>query len=545
MHIVTSLLFLLNVPPTCAARTTYHLRYPEIGSGILRVELALSGPVTAPAHLVIPRAVPMGYANVRYDRFVSSVRAWDAEGKSLAVTREEGPRWSLGKEGEGVARVTYTVDVGEMERILLSAADASRARPGYVGVLGYSVFGYVDGCQGRPLTLEVTAPAGWPVFSTLAPAMPPGADAAASPSPAPDTLRASAPRFYDLADGQVLMGPDLQVARLDAAVPLYLAVYAEAGVDLSVIGELARRAMNRVVAYFDSRPLKHYTVVQEYLRPLSPDHEYGFSMEHMESGTFFLGTDRAITRETPAAQRERTLANFVHHFAHSWVPKRSYGEGYFPFQWELAPLLETIWLSEGFVRYLTIEIMDDLAAQGGRASRVPAPSGVRARPGARAHPGARSRPGAYRDSVLASYRRALDRMPAFLNRMSLVELSRTGSTTYGEDFRVGRSLFMRGALMAGEMDDTIRAATDGRRRFRDVLRYLVAWSAENRRAYSLEELPALFRQATGVDVEGVYRRWMGPYGTDVSSGRDREAAPLPEIPLAPAIPLGACPSNAA
>ena len=54
-----------------------------------------------------------------------------------------------------------------LEREILGAADASRARPGYAGLLGYSVFGYLEGWEARPVRLEVAAPSDWPVFTTL------------------------------------------------------------------------------------------------------------------------------------------------------------------------------------------------------------------------------------------------------------------------------------------------------------------------------------------------------------------------------------------
>ena len=55
------------------------------------------------------------------------------------------------------------------------------------------------------------------------------------------------------------------------------------------------------------------------------------------------------------ADDARVLYNFAHHIAHAWVPKRAYGHGYFPFQWELAPVLDSIWFAEGFGQYAAIQ----------------------------------------------------------------------------------------------------------------------------------------------------------------------------------------------
>ncbi len=246
-------------------------------------------------------------------------------------------------------RVAYRVDLARMEREILAASDSSRARPDYVGLLGYSVFGYLEGFESRPMTLEVAAPADWPIFTTLAPqATPPLAKATAE-----------AADFYALADSQVAMGPALVVLRLENRVPLYLAAYPEGPVDLAFTGSLVAHALDALVAYFGSAPFPHYTAQVELLKPLSPRHGYGFSMEHLESSHYFLASDSAVTALSPEPLRRRVLFNFAHHIAHAWVPKRACGEGYFPFSWELAPLIDTIWLSEGFARYAAADALAD------------------------------------------------------------------------------------------------------------------------------------------------------------------------------------------
>ena len=94
--------------------------------------------------------------------------------------------------------------------------------------------------------------------------------------------------------------------------------------------------------------------------------------------------------------------------------------------------------------------------------------------------------------------------------MSAVELSRAASTRYASDFRTGSSSFARGGMMAAEMDDLIRARTGGRKSLRDALRGLLAWSASQRRAFRLDELPALLEQGAGVDVGAVVEKWLAP-----------------------------------
>jgi predicted metalloprotease with PDZ domain len=207
-------------------------------------------------------------------------------------------------------------------------------------------------------------------------------------------------------------------------------------------------------------------------------------MEHLESGTFYFDTKQAMSSQSDSHFRETRRFNYAHHMAHSWIPKHAYGVGYLPFEWEMAPIIDTIWFNEGFVRYAAIEAL---------AEAMPAEESQK-----------------YRRDQLERLRGIVDGAPPFLRRMSLGDLSRAGSFLFADDFRVGRNLFSRGALMAAEMDDFIRAQTQGKKSLRDALRYLLDWSERNHRAFRTEELPGIFREATSVETKSILERWMQP-----------------------------------
>ena len=459
---------LAQAPPP---EVSYRFTYARAGDATVAIEIGWGSPLAESRSLVMPRAIPMGYGEQRYDAFVMDVRAFAADGRSVAAKREEGPRWKL---DAGITRVSYRVDLQRMEREVRAASDASRVREGYLGALGYSVFAYLDGFEARPARLRVEGPAGWPVFATLAPSWPVAASG----------VDARAVDFYELADGQIVMGPKAVVRRLtEAPAPLYLAAYAEGAVDFDRVGALAVSAFQRVADYFGTVPFTHYTVHQELLTPLSPQHEYGMSMEHLGSSTYYLAASTGLTAAATAADEARVLYNFAHHIAHAWVPKRSYGHGYFPFQWELAPVLDSIWFAEGFGQYAAIMAL---------APATPDPA-------------------AFRDGMLnRRFRTNLTGAPPFLKRLSLVDLSRVASTRYAEDFRTGRLVFSRGGLMAAAIDERIQSDSKGAKSLRDAFRYLVAWTARERRAFANDELAALIQQATGVTVASVIGEWLRP-----------------------------------
>jgi predicted metalloprotease with PDZ domain len=470
-----ALLLLSMAQPLAPAEVAYFLRYRESRPDIVFIRIDLPPGSPGARTFIIPRAIPMGYGEQPFDRFVSSVAATSAEGEALPVERSEGPRWTLGTSSSTVARIDYEVDIARMEQEVLAASDTSKARPGYLSLLGYSVFGYVEGLEESAVRLEIDLPENWPLLTTLSPRL---------PLPL-GRHSASAENFYALADSQIAAGPKLQVRALEARPPAVFALYAEGETDIELLSELAERALLRTIDYFGEAPFTHYTALQELLQPLSERHRYGFSMEHLSSATFYLVKDGGLTETSSDSERARVLYNFAHHFAHAWIPKRSYGKGYYPFSWELAPVLDTIWFSEGFAQYAAIEAIAD-----------PLPEEERR---------------AYRENLLERrFRGNVASAPSFLRRMSLVELSRVASTRYSEDFRTGRLVFSRGGLLAAAIDDLIRERTGGARRLRDALRHLVSWSRKNQRAFEIEELPAIFAQATSVDIRAVFDEWLKP-----------------------------------
>src|SRR5262249_768237 len=304
-----------------------------------------------------------------------------------------------------------------------------------------------------------------------------------------DNASAEANDYGALADSQVLMGPELRLTFMKGKIPLFIAAYSEGDADLSAEGQLARDALDAMQAYFGNSPFAAYVVQLELLRPIA-GHSYGFSQEHMNSGTFSFTVTRAITTRSSVEDKQAALFNYADHIAHCWIPKRAYGTGYSPFKWEMPPVIDTIWFNEGFARYAAIEALSE--------SMSPAQQT------------------AFRSGHFARLRQILEDAPAFIREMPLLELSREASFMYSLDFRIGQNTYARGALMAAAMDSRIRSSTGGERSLRDALRFLLDWTQRNQRAFNAEELRGLLSQSTGVDLQDILARWLKP-----------EPAPLP------------------
>src|SRR5580704_15280562 len=215
--------------PKLTYQLTYSLETPSLVHVSIRLPQPARGP--RPVTLIVPRSVPGNYAQRPYDPFVSNVKAFSesaphaSKNDVVPVDRDEfGPRWTLGKRTSppaAITRIEYDVDVAKMERDILLSSDTSKIREGYVGLLGYTVFAFLEDHENLPIHHETQTPATWPVFSTLAPQVP----------AATTTFTTQAANYYALADSQITLGPKIQITKRDAATPnsptLFVSLYAE------------------------------------------------------------------------------------------------------------------------------------------------------------------------------------------------------------------------------------------------------------------------------------------------------------------------------
>ena len=455
-----------------ASQVAYELDYGGAGDPTVILRITPKNPLPAPVDLVFPRSYPGGYSFVPYDDFVEEVHAFSSDDKSIECKKDaNGPRWAIGQGDEKIAWIEYRVNVGRMEDRIRDSVESSKIRKNYVGLLGYSVFGYIDGLQQASVNLQVDGPGDWPVLSTLDPRA----------TVLKGTVKAHAVNYDVLADSQVVMGPGVQFRALPGKIDLLMAVYSEGDEDVDAESKLAREALDRVQEYFGDTPFPGYTVLLELLQPRE-GHDYNFGQEHDTSGTFSLSVDRATNAHSADSHHYSALFNYAHHMAHSWVPKRVWGIGYRPFNWELTPVIETIWFNEGFGRYAGMQAIAAGLPEEERKTR--------------------------REREITRTRGFLDAAPPFIKRMPLTLLSQEASFLYATDFRTGMNIFGRGFLMAAEMDDRIQAQTGGKKSLRDAFRALLAWSAKNQRALQVEEMTRIISESTGVDVHDIVTRWM-------------------------------------
>ncbi len=411
--------------------------------------------------MVIPRSAPGTYELTNYISFVKNVKGYTTSNKVLKGIIGDGSFFIFEEKDEYLKSLSYEVDIKKMETDLLGGYASSKIRENYLGILGYSVFGFVEGLENSPIILEINTLKDWPIFSTLLPSI----------DRKFGTNKYYVENFNSLADAQYLLGNGVLIFNVkEAQIPLFVATYSETSIDMEEIGRRGLLALNGLFEYFGYIPMPHYTMCYEFLTPLSDRHDYGFNMEHMNSMTASLDTSQAISNYNPNAK----IGSIVHHMGHSWIPLRSYGIGYRPFEWQTAPLIDTIWLNEGFIWYISYySILDN-------------------------------------KNILTLFSKTLENAPTYIQKKSLKELSLLGSTQYSMDFRIGRNLFSRGALLAHELNLKILSSTNSQKSFKDALLGLLKWTEINKRPFKYDEIETIISEAVGVDISDIWNKWQKP-----------------------------------
>ncbi|MGB4771695.1 MAG: hypothetical protein WBP58_09555 [Chitinophagaceae bacterium] len=447
------------------AQVNYLIEYKDSTASIIHVTITLPKPVKASAAFIMPRSVPGAYSVIKYDDFVDHIGALNSSGELVKMHKDDNgaPRWYVIDTNKNITAIRYVVDLDKMEH-QLECADASIVRPRFVGVLNYSILGWLEGTDRQPVKCTVRGVNQWPIFTTQQPSIPKGAD----------SISFNVADYYTLADGQLFIGPGLRVKKYEGLVPLYIASYSQTGDEyLDDYGKQGMMSLEILKDYFGELPFKEYSILLRKALPLEPGIVPAFGMEHLQSSTFFGDSSGFRWGPMDPKMLLETMPTYLHHMGHAFLPLRCFGDAYRPYVKEIPPIVRNIWFNEGFTWYITYE-----ALKSARWERIFYNNTYKADPQIRA--------------------------------MGLEELSQQASLMYSADFRLGRAVFSRGASMAMEMNALIKKETAGKKSMKDVIRFLYDWSKENKRPFTMQEFPQLISKAAGVDLLGLYNKWQLP-----------------------------------
>jgi predicted metalloprotease with PDZ domain len=444
------------------SQLTYTLSFTDSSKKEVQVDIILGEPVSDTLQFIMPRCVPGSYSALNFHHYIKNMIAISSQDSIIPMHQGEDdmPRWSLPQKQHRIKQISYTVDVGAMESELPDLGNASYIRSKFAGILNYAVFGWINGWETQPVILQVRTFTGWPIFSTIVP----------KEKMATGRETIACQNYYELSDGQTMMGPGLRVKEYQSLQPVFVAEYCETKKQvIDNFGYEAVASLGLLQDYFGFIPFTHYSVVHWAFVPARPRNETSLAMEHLNSATFIGDTSR-LSLEKDTGDIRKHIFGILHHMGHAYIPLRCYGDAYRPYVTEIPLLIKNIWFNEGFIWFVCKDILKqkwiDNFLSAGVSEEIPA-----------------------------------------LKELDLTMLSQLASLQYGDDFRIGIATFSRGAMMADEMNEYIIKQSKGKNSMRDVLRYLISWSQKNQRAFTPEEFLNLINASTGVDISDIYNKW--------------------------------------
>ena len=425
----------------------YELRFPNAVHHEAEVRATFSGVRGRVLEVVMSRSSPGRYALHEFAKNIYNVRATDAAGKRLPVTRPNPYQWNVETAGPTVA-FDYTL-FGDRADGTYDAIDPSHAH-----LNPPATFAWARGFEKTPVSLriEIPAGAGWTVATQLARG--PG-----------DTW--TAPDLDALMDAPIETGPHLLREWSAGGSRFRLALHSQASDDMAARFQRMCEAVvleeEGVFGAFPKYDNGAYTFLVDYLPYVSGD-----GMEHRNSTV--ITSARSLTPESAP----QMIASVAHEFFHSWNVKRIRPRSLEPFDYERVNMSGELWFAEGFTDYYAPLTL----ARAGLSSRDEFMATMRDAVNA-----VLTAPGREVFSPVDMSRRA-----AFVDGAASVDPQNQANTyisyyTYGRALALGIDLAIRSRFPGKSLDDWMRAMW---RRHPDV-----------QKPYTEQDLEQALAEATG------------------------------------------------
>ena len=451
-----------------------------------RVTLMVPEPDSAGQRLALPAWIPGSYLIRDFSRQIETLHA-RAGGRAVAVTKIDNHTWQAAP-CEGPLQVEYTVYAWDLS---VRGAHLDETHGFFNGT---SVFLRVEGRESAPCLLDLEPPRGidgWKVYTSL-----PEARGYAGAARRHGFGRYLAPDYDALIDHPVEMGTP-QVARFTAHGAEHELVFTGVAprLDLARIADDARRICEAQIALFEPRskraPFLDSSDRYVFMTMVVGD-GYG-GLEHRAS-TALMASRKDLPVQGQQGQGDGYrgfLGLLSHEYFHTWNVKRIKPAAFAPYSLQQPALTRLLWVFEGFTSYY-----DDLMLL--RSGTVSLADYLRLL--AKTITNVACTPGRHKQSVAESS------FDAWTRYYKQDENSPNALVSY----------YTKGALVALGLDLTIRRESGGAASLDDVMRLL--WRRYGRDFYRgkpvgvpEDALPALVREATGVDVRRFVARYA--YGT--------------------------------
>ena len=430
------------------ATIRYTLSMPEPQTHLFHVKIEVEDFPGPDVDFIMPVWTPGAYA-VR--DFARNVQDFGAGGRGWSKVDKS--RWRVKANGGSKVTVTYRVWAFELE------VDRSHLDDTHGYFNGASVFMYVDGAKGDPVTLDIKPYRGWKVTT--------GLDRVAA-------NRFNAATYDELIDCPTDIGTaPVKTFRVRGKEHRVL-IHGEQNWGHDRVTRDSKRIVEEAARMFGGLPYDHYTFL--FFATSGP--ALG-GLEHRNSTAITLNP--WIGR--PAKSYERVLEVTSHEFFHLWNVKRIRPTALGPFDYERETYTKLLWVMEGITSYY-----DDLICE--RAGLYP--DGRYLKKVAEAIEKYREKPSRLRQSLTASS------FDTWLWRYE------------GDGNSVNRmmSYYEKGSLVGMCLDLEIRRRTSNRKSLDDVMRHLWSDVAQKGRTLEEDDLRPIVERVAGASFKEFFDKYV-------------------------------------
>lgn len=309
--------------PSAKAPVRYRVELPAPHQQYVHVTMAVAAPAGERTRVAMPAWAPGSYLIRDFARHVYDLRAETTkDGRALAVERLDKQTWRV-EHGGRPFTVRYRVFAAE------PSVRTSHVDDRHASLLGSSLFLYVVGEPGRPVTVDVALPPGWSAHSALATAA--GA--------AEGEARLSAPDYDALVDAPIELGtPAVRRFTVDGAAFEYVLTGAEGtAIDVERLAADAERVAAAQRELMGGLPFERYVFLMQVSL------HGGGGLEHASSTSMMMR--RADFDDDGGYASAARLA--AHELFHAWNVKRIHDRVLGPFDYAKETHSRLLWLHEG------------------------------------------------------------------------------------------------------------------------------------------------------------------------------------------------------
>src|SRR5882724_2789086 len=323
------LILLFSAAANAQTKVDYEIAFPNAAHHEAEISVTFTGiPVGKPLQARMGRSSPGRYATHEFAKNVYSVKAFDARGRSLNVTRPNPYQWDVTGH-KGTVKITYTL-FADYASGTYSGVDNTHAHLNMP-----ATFMWARGFDNAPVHI-IFRPSvrDWKVATQLVPTK--------------DPYTFTAPHFQYFMDSITEVSDfKLREWTVNWGGKKYtyrLAVHDNASdTEVDDFTEMLKKVVAEEDAIF-GEPANYDYGTYTFIACYQP-YVYGDGMEHRNSTS--LTSARSLTGNGARGN----LGTAAHEFFHSWNVKRLRPKDLEPFDYERADMSGELWLAEGFTNY--------------------------------------------------------------------------------------------------------------------------------------------------------------------------------------------------